>query len=203
MIQYGTIEEEGQKCREAFRVVPDVKIAWLCHHDAIIDPLIHPAEDRMYDILLNKPKIEQAMRFHWFRPVTVALPPIIEQQALAVITQIEAFRAAKRRTSEITEGVEYNAALEAYKEVLGRRSATVEEIMCANNTFSKAQELRKIADAEVQKQCDLYQKVFEEMSGIIKHSNKILMGIHAGLFPGCPFNGETLFPEKVESTDWP
>jgi hypothetical protein len=68
------IEQALKDCREAWAKHPEATIAWCCHHEVQIEPLVHPVEDRIQYILHNKPEQERVIRFTNFRPFVGLLP---------------------------------------------------------------------------------------------------------------------------------
>jgi len=78
-MKLGTIKKELEDCKAAWKSVPNAKWAWCCHHNILIEALVHSWEVRIECILKYKEKNERAVRFRNFRPVRVTIPAKLEK----------------------------------------------------------------------------------------------------------------------------
>jgi len=96
-MNYKSIKQETKLCRDAFKGAKVGDLVWFCHHDTPIEILNELPENRISYILFNKPKVERAIRLHWFRPCKLDLPPELDaaRSALdAAQSKLDAARSA-------------------------------------------------------------------------------------------------------------
>ena len=82
-LKLGSIKDEAEACRVAFKNVPVGALVIHCHHEKLLQFLTEAAENRIAYIIYSKSQHEQALRLHLFRPVNIELLPKKLQEAYA------------------------------------------------------------------------------------------------------------------------
>jgi hypothetical protein len=180
-MKLGTIKAEAALCRAAFAAAPEATHAWHCHHETLLEQLIEPAEHRIVYILSDKPKGEQALRLHLFRPASAA--------TAAAWKTYDAATAPARKT--------YDAVLAAARKTYDAATAPARKTYYAATAAA-----RKTYDAAVTAARKTYYaavtaawKTYDAaVTAARKTYDAATAPAHALECPDCPWDGSTIFP---------
>lgn len=196
MQQYGTIEQEARNCLRRFRRagtgVGDLVLFF--HHEQAVEALLGPFEERITSIQREKDEEERAIRLHWFRPIPKEMMKGLPSQFIVACEQYGAaceqyratwaqYRAAWERRRAALEQHE-TAAAWAHEATRKQYRAACEQHEAALEQYKAAREQH---EADRQQFRAAWEQYAPEVNALIKK-----------YFPGCPWNGRTLFPRRGE-----
>ena len=166
-----SIPEEAALCRAAFVGVPVGAMTWHCHHEQIAEALTETAGTRIAHILSVKPKAEQALRLHLFRPVRDAAIEAAQATRDAAVEPAWATRDAAIEAAWATRDAAIKAAWATLDAAIKPAQATYDAVVePAQATY----------DAAIKAALATY--------------DAAIKAAHRAECPDCPWDGRTIFP---------
>lgn len=148
------------------------------HHDRLIEPLVDTLENRIRFIIFNKPSHEVETRLRLLQPVRGQLPA-------TVVQAYEAYKQAAAAHNQAWE--DYNQAVAAYDQA-GNQAGVV------HNQAWVAYEQAGVVHSQAVAAYDQARRAYNQA---VEDCKQDLEGLHREECPGCPWDGQTIFPSTT------